>query len=175
MFFASLHAMDSMEKKTAAELEKALEEIQRLRRENAQLRKKLGIDISEAKADYTREPSSVAVDTGVEKTQAARVCEEHTPQNSSRTADVDSNFSSREKIRRFRSLFRGREDVYALLWVNDRTGKKGYSPACEDPWSSRIGNPKKYLPLTDEVMLRHLTEKKPSVSIPCLRMTHAGS
>ena len=33
-----------------AELEKALQEIERLRQENAQLRKKLGIEVSELKA-----------------------------------------------------------------------------------------------------------------------------
>jgi hypothetical protein len=143
-----------MKKKTAAELEKALEEIKRLRLENAQLRKKLGIEISEAKADYSQSGhGSVAFDTRVDKTQEVRIYKEHGLQNSSRTAGVDSNFSSREKIRFFRALFRGREDVYAVFWVNDRTGKKGYSPACEDPWSLGKEKPKKYLPLTDRVIL----------------------
>ncbi|MGE5302367.1 MAG: TOTE conflict system archaeo-eukaryotic primase domain-containing protein [Alphaproteobacteria bacterium] len=159
-----------MEKKTAAELEKALEEIKRLRQENAQLRKRLGIEISEAKADYSQsEPASLAFDTRVEKTEEARIYEEHGLQNSSRTAGLHSNVSTREKIKLFRALFSGREDVYAVLWVNDRTGKKGYSPACEDPWSSRKANPKKYFPLTDEVILSHLTGEKTIGVYPLLK------
>ena len=69
-------------------------------------------------------------------------------------------FPAKEKIKLFRTLFRGREDVYAVFWFNERTGKKGYSPACEDPWSSKKGKAKNYLPLTDEVILSHLTGEK---------------
>src|SRR5262245_59703635 len=39
-----------------------------------------------------------------------------------------------EKVTVFRSLFRGRSDVYPKLWVNAKTGKKGYSPACRNEW-----------------------------------------
>jgi hypothetical protein len=41
-----------MEKKMTTELEKALQEIERLRQENAQFRKKLGMEVSEQKSDY---------------------------------------------------------------------------------------------------------------------------
>ena len=37
--------------------------------------------------------------------------------------------SADDKIKLFRSLFRGREDVYAVRWEG-RNGKSGYSPAC---------------------------------------------
>lgn len=43
--------MDAMPKEMTPDLEKALQEIERLRQENAQLRKKLGIEASEPKAD----------------------------------------------------------------------------------------------------------------------------
>lgn len=33
-----------------------------------------------------------------------------------------------------KDYFRGREDVYAKLWVNNRTGKRGYSPVCKNEW-----------------------------------------
>ena len=39
------------------------------------------------------------------------------------------------KIALFRSLFRGREDVYARRFENLRTGKTGYAPACGNEWS----------------------------------------
>ena len=44
--------------------------------------------------------------------------------------------------------------------MNERTGKKGYSPACEDPRNARKGKPRKYFPLTDEVILSHLSGEK---------------
>jgi hypothetical protein len=150
--------MDTTEKKMTPELEKALQEIERLRQENAQLRKKLGIAASEPKADYSHSGSSfVGSNTRVEEGQEDQIYAEHGLPNFTRTAPINANFSSREKIRLFRELFRGREDVYAVFWFNERTRKKGYSPACEDPWSSRKGKAKKYLPLTDEVILSHLT------------------
>jgi len=45
-----------------------------------------------------------------------------------------ATLSSEEKVRMFRSLFRGREDVFARRWVSSRTGKAGYSPACANEW-----------------------------------------
>jgi len=33
-----------------------------------------------------------------------------------------------------KDYFRGREDVYAKLWINNRTGKRGYSPVCKNEW-----------------------------------------
>jgi len=45
-----------------------------------------------------------------------------------------ATLSSEEKVRMFRSLFRGREDVFARRWESSRTGKAGYSPACANEW-----------------------------------------
>jgi hypothetical protein len=39
-----------------------------------------------------------------------------------------------EKVALFRSLFRGRDDVYPRLWQNARNGKKGYALACANEW-----------------------------------------
>ena len=39
-----------------------------------------------------------------------------------------------DKVALFLNYFHGREDVYAKLWVNNRTGKRGYSPACKHEW-----------------------------------------
>src|SRR5437016_2533491 len=39
-----------------------------------------------------------------------------------------------EKVALFRSLFRGRDDVYPKRWENARTGKTGYAPACANEW-----------------------------------------
>ena len=39
-----------------------------------------------------------------------------------------------EKIALFRSLFRGREDVFPRRFESKRTGKSGYQPACSNAW-----------------------------------------
>src|SRR5262245_22437851 len=138
-----------MEKEMPRELERALREIEQLRQENARLRKKLGIEVFEPKADYHQSgPTSEGSNTKVEEAQEASNYERY-DSPSIKSPRVSSNFSAEEKIKLFRTLFRGREDLYAVFWFNERTGKKGYSPACEDPWSSKKGKAKRYLPLTD--------------------------
>ena len=43
-----------------------------------------------------------------------------------------------EKVALFRSLFRGREDVFARRWQNSSNGKSGYQPACENEWNPQL-------------------------------------
>ena len=45
---------------------------------------------------------------------------------------VSKKSSPQEKINLFKSLFIGREDVFALRWSNAKSGKNGYSPVCEN-------------------------------------------
>lgn len=70
---------------------------------------------------------------------------------------VDAGSSASEKVRLFRALFAGRDDVYALRWENDRTGRAGWVPAVEGGWRRDRAATRKYLPLTDEVLTAHLT------------------
>ncbi len=42
--------------------------------------------------------------------------------------------TSAEKLALFGQLFRGREDVFARLWVNPKKQTKGYAPACANEW-----------------------------------------
>jgi superfamily II DNA or RNA helicase len=83
----------------------------------------------------------------------------------------DSTASPNEKIALFRSLFKGREDVYARRFESVKTGKSGYQPACGNEWvqgkcdkprkkCSDCGN-KEYLPVTDDVIRFHLTGVQP--------------
>jgi hypothetical protein len=44
------------------------------------------------------------------------------------------NLTPEEKISLFLRLFRGRDDVFPRLWQNQKTGKKGYAPACANEW-----------------------------------------
>ena len=50
---------------------------------------------------------------------------------------VHHNSPTAEKVALFRSLFRGREDIYPLRWES-KTGRTGYSPACANEWISGI-------------------------------------
>jgi len=50
----------------------------------------------------------------------------------SESTDPKAPTTAFEKIRLFRSLFRGREDVFPVRFVNQRTGKPGYAPACSN-------------------------------------------
>ena len=65
----------------------------------------------------------------------------------------------------FRSLFRGREDVYAVRWES-RKGKSGYSPACANEWDPLLCRKpcakcknSKHVPLSDAVIRDHLLGK----------------
>ena len=79
---------------------------------------------------------------------------------------VTSGSPAGEKILLFRSLFRGREDVFPKRWENARTGKTGYAQACGNEWKPRLcGKPRikcgacpnqAFLPVTDEVIAGHL-------------------
>ena len=40
--------------------------------------------------------------------------------------------SLQEKVELFRSLFRGREDVFARRWYSKASGKGGYQPVCQN-------------------------------------------
>jgi hypothetical protein len=79
---------------------------------------------------------------------------------------VDKEERARRRIALFRSLFRGREDVYARRWEND-DGRHGYVPAHAKDWKainrSRPEDRKKvahktrkFLPMTDAVIEQHL-------------------
>ena len=47
---------------------------------------------------------------------------------------ITNNSPPAAKIALFRSLFRGREDVYPRRFESRKTGKSGYAPACANEW-----------------------------------------
>jgi hypothetical protein len=107
-------------------LAEALAECERLQEENRQLRERMWIPEKETAPLLAASPHPPIAITG-----------KSTPD---------------EKVRLFRSLFRGREDVYALRWEG-RTGKTGYSPAYRKVWGNPLSKhpdkPKEYFSLTD--------------------------
>lgn len=69
---------------------------------------------------------------------------------------VDNDSPSEKKVAFYRALFAGRIDVYAVRWENNRTGRSGWMPAVRGGWRKGVDR-RDYLPLSDEVVRRHLT------------------
>lgn len=126
------------------------EENEKLREENARLRHLLaahGIPVPEHTADDVGPVEAIASPTNEKKEERAR-----------------------KRIALFRSLFRGREDVYARRWEHP-DGRSGYSPGALKDWkainASKAEDRKKVeritrklLPLTDTVIENHLLGKE---------------
>ncbi len=82
---------------------------------------------------------------------------------------TSNQLSPSQKVELFRSLFRGRTDVYPIRWESHSTGKSGYTPACKNEWRAGVCyKPKikcsecsnrQLSPLTDEVIYDHLAGK----------------
>ena len=94
-------------------------------------------------------------------------------------ADEPENMSPRkpvlsleEKVTLFRSLFQGREDVFARRWFSNSTGKSGYQPVCSREWNHEFCDKKKFKctecpnrefqPLGYNDIYRHLEGKEPN-------------
>lgn len=80
---------------------------------------------------------------------------------------IDHQSSPQAKIALFRSLFRGRDDVYPRRFESRKTGKSGYAPACANEWvRGTCEKPRikcaecphrRFLPVTDDVIRWHLS------------------
>jgi superfamily II DNA or RNA helicase len=118
-----------------------LAEIEVLRAENRRLRELLGLDgrgpdVPSARWSptlFTSEPPAAAS-----------------------TVVVDRSSSRAAKVALFRSLFAGREDVYAVRWENSRTGKAGWGPAVRGGWGNSRRPDRELLPFSEEVTEAHL-------------------
>ena len=128
-------------------LQEALDKCEKLRVENTQLKGRLG----KSADSFTAEPgpNSIALDKN--------------------PSGVTNQSSSEAKIELFRSLFRGREELYALRWES-RKGKSGYAPACGNEWDKVLCcKPKikcsdcperKFLPCDTKAIFDHLSGRQ---------------
>lgn len=69
---------------------------------------------------------------------------------------VNNDSPAPVKVAFYRALFAARTDVYAIRWDNARTGRSGWMPAVRGRWRKGLDR-RDYLPLTDDVLRRHLT------------------
>ena len=130
------------------QLEKSQTECSRLRKENELLKQTLD-----------------ALD---EKQTIHRTAEKSVKSDQHHSASISIHSPVEDKIELFRNLFRGREDVYPVLW-QAKDGRKGYSPACKNEWNKAYCNKKKVkcgqcknrslIPVSDQTIFNHLAGK----------------
>jgi len=139
-----------------AEIKRLAAECESLRNENTLLRQRLEAGLvthSTPAQPISPVPPAVSVPSGSPVHPADAV------------ASVTSSSPVAEKVALFRSLFRGRDDVYAKRW-DSRDGRSGYSPACANEWNpqlchkpcSRCKN-SLYKPVSDQAVIHHLSAK----------------
>ena len=152
--------MNSVDQKLSSSAASAAEN-RRLLKENARLRSLLiahGIPIPDA-AQPTLHPPQAS--------------------NSAPEARKPGIATAEQRIALFRSLFRGREDIYAIRWENN-DGRSGYMPKADRDWKSYLSakdeDRKKvdrltrtYWPLTDEVIHGHLVGEQTVGIYPLLQ------
>jgi hypothetical protein len=83
------------------------------------------------------------------------------------------------KVRLFRSLFRGRDDVFPTRWENARNGRSGYSPACRNEWVGGLCEKPRvrcgacphqaFIEVTDRIVHEHLAGRLVAGVYPLLR------
>ena len=71
---------------------------------------------------------------------------------------VTAESPARGKVAFYANLFRARSEVYAVRWDSDRTGRGGWMPAVQGGFRKGVRPADRhYLPLTEEVVTRHLS------------------
>ena len=146
-------------------LEQAQKECLRLKQENLRLKRILMGMGSGSRPASTPEPtkgSSSGPPSSPQSTRALETGQVTTPSKN----PTAKTLSPEEKVTMFRSLFRGREDVYAVRWES-KGGKSGYSPDEPKEWELgptggyRLKKPdplnRNLYPLTDQVIHDHLS------------------
>jgi hypothetical protein len=68
------------------------------------------------------------------KSSKQSIAEKQLPFYQRSESDVTNESTQEQKIALFRSLFRGREDVYPRRFESKRTGKSGFQPVCRNEW-----------------------------------------
>ena len=152
--------MNSVDQQLSSPIASAVE-VRRLLEENARLRSLLtahSIPIPEASQPTLQPPKA---SNAVPEAQKPGIA----------TAD--------QRIALFRSLFRGREDIYATHWENN-DGRSGYMPKADRDWKSYLKAKdadrrkvdrltRTYWPLTDDVIHGHLVGEQTVGIYPLLQ------
>ncbi len=106
------------------------------------------------------------------KGQKQLIADEQLPFNQQSESNVTNESTEEQKIALFRSLFRGRGDVYPRRFESKRTGKSGYQPVCRNEWIKplcqkpkiKCGNceNRDFIPFSNDVIRNHLVGVDPT-------------
>ncbi len=117
------------------------------------------------------EQERAAIEAELAGIPADGVREISSPQSTALPARQDQAFDNRAKVELFRSLFRGRTDIFPLRWENLKTGKSGYAPACANEWKRGLCEKPRikcsacanqaFIGVTDQVVAHHLRGQGP--------------
>jgi len=123
-------------------------------------------DLQKRLAELDRERESVLNALEHLKLRGAPELQSAPSSQAVRDAETRKALSNADKITLFRSLFRGRDDVFPRRWENPKTGKIGYAPACRNEWIRGICEKPRikctdclnqaFVPVTDDVVRKHL-------------------
>jgi hypothetical protein len=114
------------EKHLPDEYRRLLQELDRLKEENRQLKARLQLLDTKDSNYFNPESNTEKIGLGAEATDG--FCD----------SIITNKSDSTDKIRLFKALFKGREDVYAKRWENKKKNTSGYSPVCLNEWSAGI-------------------------------------
>jgi len=146
------------------EANELMAEIARLRAENARLRALLDDDHSDGSGDDHASGTNLRLRSPQADASAEEAQGRHTQRLSAASLSAASPNAAKTAL--FRSLFRGRDDVYAKRWESTR-GTTGYSPVCANEWRAGLCEKPKVkcgacrhrdlLPLDDAAIHDHLS------------------
>ena len=84
---------------------------------------------------------------------------------------INNHSSPEEKIKLYRTLFIGRDDVYAKRFESRLSSQSGYQPACRNEWKDGVCEKPKikcavcshreFIPVTDKTISAHLIGEEP--------------
>jgi superfamily II DNA or RNA helicase len=123
-------------------------------------------DLQRRLIELDRERASVL--TSLEQLKLRRTADVQPTSQPKMIADVATTtaLSNAEKVALFRSLFRGRDEVFPRRWENSKSGKAGYAPVCRNEWVRGICEKPRikcshcpnqaFVPVSDDVVKSHL-------------------
>ncbi|MBW6513531.1 MAG: DEAD/DEAH box helicase [Candidatus Syntrophosphaera sp.] len=152
--------MNTEKEELKKKLEDALKRISELEAENSRLTDL--VSNATHPSDLNTEPSNPTENKQKHSTENS-----HSVSASSIDAPINNQSSPENKVQLFRSLFQGREDVFAIRWVG-KDNRSGYSPACYNDWKHEVCGKykkipcascenRKLIPLDDKQIYRHLS------------------
>lgn len=152
--------MNTENEELKKKLEDALKRISDLETENSRLREMVSnvTHLSDLNTEHS---------VSTENLQKPSSENSHSERTSSSCALINNQSSPEDKVQLFRSLFQGREDVFAIRWVG-KDNRSGYSPACYNDWKQEVCGKykkipcascenRKLIPLDDKQIYRHLS------------------